>query len=80
MKQVGLDKLDQRILAILQQDGRISNQQLAEQIGLSPAACWRRVRTLRRLASSRVTAHSWRPSASARRCVYWSTCRFSATP
>ncbi|MBQ0831548.1 Lrp/AsnC family transcriptional regulator [Marinobacter sp.] len=46
MKQVGLDKLDQRILGILQQDGRISNQQLAEQIGLSPAACWRRVRTL----------------------------------
>src|SRR5680860_531876 len=46
MKQVGLDKLDQRILAILQQDGRISNQQLAEQIGLSPAACWRRVRSL----------------------------------
>ncbi|PFG52101.1 AsnC-like helix-turn-helix protein [Marinobacter sp. LV10R520-4] len=32
MKQVELDKLDQRILVILQQDGRISNQQLAEQI------------------------------------------------
>ncbi|PFG10173.1 Lrp/AsnC family transcriptional regulator [Marinobacter sp. LV10MA510-1] len=46
MKQVELDKLDQRILVILQQDGRISNQQLAEQIGLSPAACWRRVRSL----------------------------------
>ncbi|MGO1748708.1 MAG: Lrp/AsnC family transcriptional regulator [Marinobacter sp.] len=46
MKQIELDKLDQRILAILQQDGRISNQQLAEQVGLSPAACWRRVRTL----------------------------------
>ncbi|MBK1850078.1 MULTISPECIES: Lrp/AsnC family transcriptional regulator [unclassified Marinobacter] len=46
MKQVELDKLDQRILAILQRDGRISNQQLAEQVGLSPAACWRRVRAL----------------------------------
>ncbi|MGO2137298.1 Lrp/AsnC family transcriptional regulator [Marinobacter sp.] len=46
MKQIELDKLDQRILAILQQEGRISNQQLAEQVGLSPAACWRRVRTL----------------------------------
>ncbi|PCM45395.1 Lrp/AsnC family transcriptional regulator [Marinobacter sp. ANT_B65] len=46
MKQVELDKLDQRILAVLQKDGRISNQQLAERIGLSPAACWRRVRTL----------------------------------
>ncbi|MCM0611277.1 Lrp/AsnC family transcriptional regulator [Marinobacter sediminum] len=46
MKQVELDKLDRRILAALQQDGRISNQLLAEQVGLSPAACWRRVRTL----------------------------------
>ena len=46
MKQVDLDKLDQRILSVLQQDGRISNQLLAEQVGLSPAACWRRVRTL----------------------------------
>ncbi|HEA50730.1 Lrp/AsnC family transcriptional regulator [Marinobacter antarcticus] len=46
MKQLELDKLDQHILAILQKDGRISNQQLAEQIGLSPAACWRRVRSL----------------------------------
>lgn len=46
MKQLDLDKLDQRILSILQQDGRISNQHLAEQVGLSPAACWRRVRAL----------------------------------
>lgn len=46
MKQTELDKLDQKILATLQRDGRISNQQLAEQVGLSPAACWRRVRTL----------------------------------
>lgn len=46
MKQVNLDKLDRRILAALQEDGRISNQLLAEQIGLSPAACWRRVRAL----------------------------------
>ncbi len=46
MKHTELDKLDQKILATLQRDGRISNQQLAEQVGLSPAACWRRVRTL----------------------------------
>ncbi|HBI79409.1 MAG TPA: AsnC family transcriptional regulator, partial [Marinobacter adhaerens] len=44
MKQVELDKLDRKILSVLQQDGRISNQLLAEQVGLSPAACWRRVR------------------------------------
>ncbi|SFX05605.1 Lrp/AsnC family transcriptional regulator [Marinospirillum alkaliphilum] len=41
-----LDKYDQRILQYLQQDGRISNQELAERIGLSPAACWRRVKAL----------------------------------
>ena len=46
MKQVELDGFDRKILGYLQQDGRISNQQLAEQVGLSPAACWRRVRAL----------------------------------
>ncbi|NWN91126.1 Lrp/AsnC family transcriptional regulator [Marinobacter adhaerens] len=46
MKHVELDKLDQRILEVLQRDGRISNQQLAAQVSLSPAACWRRVRAL----------------------------------
>lgn len=46
MKQVELDKLDRKILSVMQYDGRISNQSLAERVGLSPAACWRRVRTL----------------------------------
>lgn len=41
-----LDKFDQRILVELQKDGRLKNQQLAEIIGLSPAACWRRVKAL----------------------------------
>ena len=38
MKQVELDKLARKILSVMQQDGRISNQLLAEQVGLSPAA------------------------------------------
>ncbi|GAA0784196.1 Lrp/AsnC family transcriptional regulator [Marinobacterium sediminicola] len=46
MKRVELDGYDRKILHHLQQDGRISNQQLAEKVGLSPAACWRRVRAL----------------------------------
>jgi len=46
MKQFEPDNFDRRILNELQQNGRISNQQLAEQVGLSPAACWRRVRAL----------------------------------
>jgi Transcriptional regulators len=33
-----LDNYDKRILDILQQDGRISNQELADRIGLSPSA------------------------------------------
>ncbi|WP_417227738.1 Lrp/AsnC family transcriptional regulator [Amphritea sp.] len=42
-----LDRTDRRILNILQRDSRTSNQALAEQIGLSPPACLRRVRRLR---------------------------------
>lgn len=41
-----LDRYDRHILRILQADGRISNQQLADEVGLSTAACWRRVKAL----------------------------------
>ncbi|NEX22501.1 Lrp/AsnC family transcriptional regulator [Thiorhodococcus mannitoliphagus] len=41
-----IDRYDRRILAELQQDGRISNQELADRIGLSPSPCLRRVRAL----------------------------------
>ena len=41
-----LDRHDKQILAVLQEDGRISNQDLADRIGLSPSPCLRRVRTL----------------------------------
>jgi Lrp/AsnC family leucine-responsive transcriptional regulator len=41
-----LDRYDRQILEILQRDGRISNQDLADRIGLSPSPCLRRVRTL----------------------------------
>lgn len=43
---ITLDALDHKILALLQTDGRISNQALAEQVALSPSACLRRVRQL----------------------------------
>ena len=43
---VQLDRYDRHILALLQQDGRISNQELAERVALSPSACLRRVRAL----------------------------------
>lgn len=41
-----LDRFDLRILAELQKDSRISNQELAERIGLSPSPCSRRVKQL----------------------------------
>ena len=41
-----LDRYDRQILERLQADGRISNQELAEGIGLSPSPCLRRVRAL----------------------------------
>lgn len=41
-----LDKVDARIIAALQKDGRLSVVELAEQIGLSPTPCARRIRLL----------------------------------
>jgi DNA-binding Lrp family transcriptional regulator len=41
-----LDRVDRRILDTLQADARISNQELAKRVGLSPAPCWRRLRRL----------------------------------
>lgn len=43
---IDLQNLDRAILRALQQDCRLSNAQLAERVGLSPSACWRRVRML----------------------------------
>ena len=40
------DAIDQKILEALQADGRITNQELADQVGLSPSPCLRRVRQL----------------------------------
>lgn len=41
-----LDSIDRKILAALQGDGRLSNVELAERVGLSPSPCLRRVRLL----------------------------------
>jgi Lrp/AsnC family leucine-responsive transcriptional regulator len=41
-----IDAIDNRILSILQTDGRISNQDLAERVGLSPSPCLRRVKAM----------------------------------
>lgn len=46
MPKVTLDKTDRKILAILQQDGRLTNQEVAERVSLSPSPCLRRIKRL----------------------------------
>ena len=41
-----IDSVDRRILAELQSDGRMTNQELSEKVGLSPSPCLRRLRQL----------------------------------
>ncbi|WP_342629433.1 Lrp/AsnC family transcriptional regulator [Nguyenibacter vanlangensis] len=41
-----VDRVTEAILRLLQHDGRISNADLAQRVGLSPSACLRRVRML----------------------------------
>lgn len=41
-----LDEIDRKILAVLQTDSRLSVQDLAERVGLSPSPCHRRVKLL----------------------------------
>lgn len=52
-----MDRLDVRILDALQQDGSLTQAQLAEQVGSSPSTCLRRVQRLKK-------------SGHLRRCVY----------
>jgi len=50
---MNLDKIDLKILAALQKDGRMTKIRLAEAVNLSPTACWER---LSRLEKSGVIA------------------------
>ena len=45
---IGLDRLNKRILRELTKDGRVSNTELADRVGLSASACLRRVQDLER--------------------------------
>jgi len=46
MAEIEIDAIDRRILAILQENGRLSNQEIAERVNLSPSPCLRRIRRL----------------------------------
>jgi Lrp/AsnC family leucine-responsive transcriptional regulator len=48
MPNLPLDAFDHKIIAALQANGRLSNVELAERIGLSPSPCLRRVKRLER--------------------------------
>lgn len=52
-----LDKMDKKILQLLQRDGSITNLELADRIGLSPSPCARRVKQLEEsgIIANRVT-------------------------
>ncbi|OHX11616.1 AsnC family transcriptional regulator [Chromobacterium sphagni] len=41
-----LDNVDRALMALLQQDGRLSNAKLAEHVALSETPCWRRLKRL----------------------------------
>lgn len=41
-----LDEIDKKILRAFSDDGKISNKDLAEKVGLSPSPCWQRVQRL----------------------------------
>jgi Lrp/AsnC family transcriptional regulator, leucine-responsive regulatory protein len=45
---MSIDRFDERILHELVRDGRVSNVELSERVGLSPSACLRRVQELER--------------------------------
>lgn len=46
MPEISLEAGDVRILRALQAEGRLTNQELAERVGMSTSPCWRRVRRL----------------------------------
>jgi Lrp/AsnC family transcriptional regulator len=41
-----MDKLDRKILELIQKDGALTAAELADRVGLSKAPCWRRIRRL----------------------------------
>ena len=44
--QINLDKIDKKILLLLEQDASISNLELSKAVGLSPSACLARTKNL----------------------------------
>ena len=47
MQKIKLDKLDRRILRLMQSDASLSAAAIGEQVGLSQSPCWRRIQRLK---------------------------------
>jgi len=75
---MALDSVDLRILRELQIRGRISNQDLAEAVALSPSACHRRVQRLEASGVIRGFAALLDPHAVGRRVVVFVEITLSA--
>ena len=43
---VEIDETDRKILRLIQEDGRLTNAEIATRIGLSQPACWKRLKRL----------------------------------
>ncbi len=63
MSELILDQTDRRILRALQKDASLSQRDLAEQVGMSQNACWRRLRRLH--DSGLIKGHTLRLDAAA---------------
>jgi Lrp/AsnC family leucine-responsive transcriptional regulator len=63
MERSALDRIDRRILELLQKDGRLTNLELAQRIALSPAPTLRRVKRLEEAGVIRQYAALLDPSA-----------------
>jgi len=50
-----MDKLDRRILDLLQKNGTLTAQEIAERVGLSKVPCWRRIKRMEELGIIRQT-------------------------
>ncbi len=46
MPAIALDAIDVKLLEALQDEGRLTNAELADRVALSPSPCWRRLKRL----------------------------------
>lgn len=46
--EAAIDKIDLKILELMQQDGSLSTAEIADRVGLSQSPCWRRIQRLKK--------------------------------